>query len=1028
MIDKNTEKSWQKVRRMGEEYQKFLHQRVALLECEIAEIPAPAPDPESRAQFSTAAPTEGWRKIAPGEKWGGNFAYGWFRTSYTVPEELAGQALFLRSLTGEQDGLLFLNGKPAGLFDASPSHEHGWDRLHIVQPLSLSAKAGETYDILLEGYAGHALYGVHPKENYYWEDGAIRTYQGMEVVTCDELVGDFLLSVDLLFQLVDTSRHDSRQYHDAVNAAVEIFKLLPQFPGDELPRAEVEQAVAIIHAVTEKGVSTDEYGTAGLVGHSHLDTAWQWPVRETVHKAARTFSNALRLMEVYPDYHFVQSSAVYLMWMKEYYPTIFEEIKKRVAEGRWEPIGSAWVECDNNMTGGEYIIRQFLRGQRFVEENMKYISDCFWQPDTFGYTAALPQILRGCGIKYFLTTKLSWNEANHFPHDSFVWRGIDGSEVITHFNITHVHPTARDIRDSMSKIEHRDVTDMKLIAYGFGDGGGGPSYSMQEELEHIRKLPEMPKIKETRVTDFMHELEATAKNLPVFAGELYLELHRGTLTQMSDIKRSNRLLEKAIRNAEILGVIADNPDRAPIATALDTLLTNQFHDILPGTCIEDAHRVAIHQNYTQAEKLDGYTAGLLTDGGDDGVTVYNSLSWDRAGQVTVADPGKDPDGCAVQRYTAADGSAKLVFRAETPAMSVAHLPYGTAADAACPFTVDGEVITTPFATVCLTKDGTITSYKTKNGTEVVRPGGEPLNTLYAGEDVPLIWDNWDVDYDQHYKMKPVTGATRCEVVSIGALQLRVRVEKPFGAASVLRQDIVFYADTPRIDFETVIDWKEKHTLLKAGFDVDVLADTARFETQYGHIKRPTHENYGPDKSQFEVCNHKWTDLSDNRFGVAVLNDCKYGISVSGSDMRLTLHKGGCRPDPRGDEGVHCVTYSLLVHESGFNTAQVIRPAYELNYPVIAHAGAAAVKSGSLFTLSGDDNVILETVKYAEDGDGIVLRLYETEGSHANCRVAGVRTAVETDMLERAKGALTVEDGAVALSLRPFEIKTVKVTR
>ena len=1033
MIDNNTSKTWEKVRHMATYYRKYLYQTVAVLDCEISEIPAPARDPESLARFQSAVPTDGWRPIRAGEQWGENNGYAWFRARYTVPPEQAGKNLAVGSHAGERDGLLFVNGEPFGLFDGYPG-EHGANRLHEFQPLTDSAVPGTVYDILLEGNCWHPLWGCMPEDNTYDENAGRRTFTDIRILSIDMAVADFLLCHDLLFQLIDTSRRDGRQFNDAVNAAMEVFRLLPQMPdGDEPPYEAMAEAVRVIRSVTERSTDgCDEYGYAGLIGHSHLDTAWQWPVRETLHKAARTFSNALRLMERYPDYKFVQSSAVYLDWMRVQYPSLFEKIRQRVAEGRWEPIGSAWVECDDNITGGEYMIRQFLRGQRFTEKYMDYESDCFWQPDTFGYSAAMPQILRGCGIRYFLTTKLSWNEANPFPHDSFLWRGIDGSEVLTHFNVIHCHPNARNIRESMKGIKHRDVSDMKLISYGFGDGGGGPSYSMQEEWNRIQKLPEMPRMETTTVTDFMHRMEGTINDPPVFSGELYLELHRGTLTQLHDIKRSNRLLEKSIRNAELLSVMADRRDNGAIAEALDTLLVNQFHDILPGTCIADVNLVAIHQNYTAAQTMTALAADLLADGNGNGISVCNTLPWERRDQITVADTGVTPAGYPVQTYTDLEGEAKLAIGGVTlRPLAAKILPLGAPAAADCPFTVDGEVITTPFATVRLT-DGVITSYRTKSGFEVVRPGAAPLNTLYVGEDIPRTWDNWDLDYDQSSKMNAVSGATVCEVVSIGALQLRVRVERPFGKASVLRQDIVFYADTPRIDFETVVDWQEKHTLLKMGFDVDVLCETARHEIQFGNIKRPTHENYGPDKSQFEVCNHKWTDLSDTRFGVAILNDCKYGISVSGSDMRLTLHKGGCRPDPKADAGKHATVYSLLVHECGFGTEAVIRPAYELNYPpVIAGGNTALPADRSLFTVTGDPSVILETVKFAEDDDDIVVRLYEAEGTHATCTLqAGfaVSAAAETDMLERHPSPLTVADNAVTLTMKPFEIKTVKFTR
>ena len=388
-----------------------------------------------------------------------------------------------------------------------------------------------------------------------------------------------------------------------------------------------------------------------------------------------------------------------------------------------------------------------------------------------------------------------------------------------------------------------------------------------------------------------------------------------------------------------------------------------------------------------------------------------------------------PDGCAVQEYTDVYGDKCTAFSGVTlPALSVVAVKAGTGKKEESPFKVDGNYISTPFADIVM-EHGRFVSYKTKRGLEIVSDAHIPLNTLYFGEDIPEVWDNWNIDYDQAQKMSPVAECTSCEVVSVGSLQLRIRAKYKFGD-SELTQDIVFYSDTPRIEFQSSVDWNSPHSLLKVGFKVNVLSDVARFETQFGNVKRPTHENYGTDKVQFEVCNHEWTDLSDTRFGVAVLNDCKYGISVNGNDMRLTLHKGGCRPDPGGDKGVHRFTYSLLVHETGFGTKAVIKPAYELNFPALTFAGSADCKyAGSLLSVD-TDNVIVESVKPAEDKNGFIARVYETEGSHTICKLSfnpSLKSVFKTDMLEYGDAPVITGDGSVELKFRPFEIKTLRFT-
>lgn len=1031
-----TQKTVDKVKRLYGEYKKFLYSKVSQLPCEISEIPAPENTPQARARFSSEMPERGWRKVTPGDRWGGEFCYAWIRSQFTVTKELDGKALFLIPDTGLVEGLLFLNGKPSGIFDFCPDIP-GDSRLHDVQPLTFCAKAGERFDIAVECYAGHKVPGTNPYDNgevtewSFYPASFVHTFNSLDVVLRDGDVAEFLMLHRTVAQIIDLYREDSGTHAAAVNAFCEIFKILPLHPGEvdfDLNSA-LKKANEILRGVTARRGGGDEFGYVGLVGHSHLDTAWLWPVRETLHKAARTFSNALRIMERYPDYHYIQSSVLYIDWMRERYPDIYEGIKARTAEGRWEPNGGSWVEFDNNMPAGEYIIRQFLLGQRYTRENLGYTADCFWQPDTFGYSAAMPQILKKCGIKYFLTTKLSWNEANVFPHDSFIWRGLDGTEILTHFNITYAWPDVKDIKNALCWVKHPEVSNMKLLAYGYGDGGGGPSYAMLESEKAVKGMAGMPELESTTVSAFMKRLQSTVKNPPVFSGELYLELHRGALTQMHEIKRSNRLLERAIHDYEFLSVTSGGFDRELRDKTLKTLLTNQFHDILPGTCIADAHDVAIYENKTAIKEI-SEAAARLFDGDGRTVSVCNTLSFDRGDQIIIKNKDFIPDNRIVQQYTDVYGDKCTAVSGVTlPPFSVLELKAGAAKAAECPFKVEGDLISTPFADIVL-KNGRFISYKTKSGAEAVSDPDIPLNTLYFGEDIPGAWDNWDIDYDQAYKMRPVTECLSSEVISAGALQLRVRVKYAFGR-STLTEDIVFYSDTPRIDFEALVDWNDPHSLLKVGFKVNVLSDEARFETHFGNVKRPTHDNYPTDKTQFEVCNHKWTDLSDTRFGAAILNDCKYGISVDGNDMRLTLHRGGCRPDPRGDKGVHKFTYSLLVHESAFSAESVIKPAYMLNYPALVFDGTADCKYGEPLIAVDADNVIIEAIKPAEDKDGFIARVYEAEGTHTRCNLTlgkGYGSVFESDMLEYEEEPVGVNENRVPLVFKPFEIKTLRIAR
>lgn len=1046
MTDRNTDKTLEKVRRLGAAYRQYAYKTVGTIACEIRRIPAPAKTMENLETFVTAMPKDDWVPVTNGEHWGGDGGYAWFRGQFTVPADLAGKELWLKSLTGEAETLLFVNGEAKGMFDANPEISNPQNRLHEIQPLTAHAREGECFDILLESYAGHISEGCMPFEgrgncDHFYPYNTDRVYNGLEIVELDRLVADFLMDFRTIWQLYETAPQDSVQRGRLVRVLTEVYRLLPQMP-DELPeeawRGGMEAVLALFKEELSKETDEQLFGKVGLIGHSHLDTAWQWPVRETVHKAARTFSNALAVMKRYPDYTFIQSSVLYIDWMKKHYPTIYEGIRHRTAEGRWEPNGGSWVECDNNIPGGEYFIRQFLRGQRYLRENLGYTADCFWQPDTFGYSAALPQILRGCGIRYFLTTKLSWNEANPFPYDSFYWEGMDGSRVLTHFNLTHVWPDPETLRKSVNTtVCHKDVTDRKLISYGFGDGGGGPSYSMVESARRVNNLQGLPRAEHTTVSAFMSELEDAAHNLPVYHGELYLELHRGALTQKHDIKRSNRKLEQAIRSMEMLNVHAHVAGQcagrlADTQDLVDGLLLNQFHDILPGTCIGEVHDLAIHQNYQAEAKACDHMRQLLAKPSA-GFALYNTLSWEWNGQVSLPDTGNTPDSLPVQRYTNLEGIPRMaVGDVRIPPLAAVTLSGGKpAVDPSCPFRMEGNRLSTPFATVVFDEAGFIVSFVTVSGREIRRKGGNPLNTFYMGEDIPALWDNWDIDFDQRVKMEPQRQLIRREIVSVGALQLRIRSEYALAGGTRLRQDMVFYSDTPRVDFETEVDWRSPHHLLKVGFDVDVRANTARHEMQFGYVERPTHDNFSREKSQFEVCNHKYTDLSDNRFGVAVLNDCKYGVSVDDSDIRLTLHKGGCRPDTNGDVGLHRFTYALLPHDGGFAAETVVRHAYALNLPPVIAKGTAANGLEKSLAVLSCPHVILETAKFAEDGDGYILRLYEAEGATASCTLKPglpFREIRETDMLEDGGSPLAVTDGTVSLHFHPFEIKTLKLVQ
>lgn len=979
-------------------------------------------------------PTKGWEAIESGEAWGGRWMNMWLRFSFKVPAEAAGKPLYMYPDMTYREGLLFIDGTPLGIF---AKEEHAYQRI------TSGAEEGTRFEIATEFYAGHPCIGEKAYYPYGVKDDQgtyMQTYTGVSVCTIDEKLWKFSTDVRMMIQMAKKLPRDNSLGAKAYAALEEIYELIavhPAYYDDERWRSVLDTCVDIVEKFRKDNTidtPTETRGVIGLIGHSHMDSAWLWPYTETIRKCARTYANAMHLMEVWPEYKFIQSSALHSEWMKEYYPAIFEEMKKRVAEGRYEPNGGVYVECDCNITSGETMIRQFLKGQMFTRENFNYTADIFWLPDTFGYSAAIPQIMKGCCVKYFNTTKIGWNDLNQFPLDTFLWRGIDGSEVLTHFNCTHGHPDAESVINIARDIKHPEISNKKFYAYGYGDGGGGPFPEMIEEARFIKDLDGMPETKYCTASEFMNNVEKTARNLPVYTGELYLELHRGTLTQMHDIKRNNRKAELAMRDTEFFNVVSGEKKDPEADRKLKTLLKNQFHDILPGSSINEVYddsRREMSGVIGEYKELTKKYAGKLVKETDGRLTVFNTLSFERNDDILLENVRGGAKGAKNQKYTDVTGKKiTAVGGVNIPAFAAKTLEltegYGRGKSA---FTYDGKNLETPFACVVFDDNGAIASFiDKKSGRQLRKENGEPLNTFWFGEDVPINWDNWDIDADTFLKLKPEMRLMKRELVSEGSVQLVIRSEYAIGAYSKLKQDMIFHANSAQVDFHTIIDWDEKHALLKAGFDVDILANTVKNEIQYGHIERPTTRNNSLEDAKYEICNHKWTDISESRFGVAILNDCKYGISVENGNLRLSLHRGGMHPDTTNDKGHHEVTYSLLPHEGTLTSENVIRPAYMLNVPAVAEEGEA--KNAKSFLEISAPNVICEAVKPAEnEAKAFVVRLYECERNRTCASVKfakKIKKAYVTNMLEDIIEELPVENNALKLDFRPFEIKTVLI--
>ncbi|MFT5377189.1 MAG: alpha-mannosidase [Candidatus Latescibacterota bacterium] len=988
-----------------------------------------------------------WKKAEKGLKWGKAWESIWFKSEAVLPENLIGKRVFISAVTNAVECMLEVDGELKGLFNSSQEVGARGNHHHCL--MTLKGQKGKKYNLAFEAYAGHPCAGTHPRDprDKGLDDASFyqHTYEGIFLCEKRDDVADFVFDLKVLNELVESLDKESFRANKVALGLAGVYELVYQEPLDhpeESWRPLLKKARKLM-APLLKDKNGDSAPQAGIIGHSHMDTAWLWTMEETIRKCARTYSEALNLMDQYPEYMFLQSAPYHSQWMKDHYPGLYAKIKKRIAEGRWEPNGGMWVEPDCNMPSGESLIRQFLEGYKFTKSEYNYQANAYWQPDVFGYSANLPQIMQGCGVDYFLTTKLSWNQTNRFPVDTFHWKGIDGSTVIAHFNTTHTYPSPKHLIQETNDIIHKDIQDRRLCTFGLGDGGGGPEYEMLETARRVGDLEGCPKATFTTLAGFMNTLkEELGPGLPIYEGELYLEAHRGTLTSIHRIKRGNRKFEFALRNLDYISALCGTRKIAVPAEKIEqlwkVLLRNQFHDVLPGTSLPEVHDTAIKELEAGIEdtvQLTGELAAKVMPKGAESNQweVVNTHGWLVNDLVRIPGLKKEmqcaDEGQRSQWIEDLQGNTSLyVHLPALPALGRETVQLKSGSDLSpSPFIFKGRTLDTPFAKIKFDKQGAIASFVDKVASRELVVD-TPLNSILLGEDIPELWDNWDIDYDQKFKLKKENGLIESAVVADGPLQFRLRQKYELGQASIFSQDIIFYAHTPRVDFETVVDWREKHALLKAEFKLNVKVDSARHEIQFGHVARPTHDNLSQDRVQFEVCNHKWTDLSETRYGVTVLNDSKYGISVKDETLRLSLLKGGRHPDPRGDEGVHEFTYSLVPHASGFNAADVIRPAYQLNSPPLLFKGAEPKRKEEPLVSLDKEHVVCNHIKWAEKDKAYVLRLYEAEKTACSLTLqfpGFVKRVEEVNMLEENGSALKLVDGKVALAVKPFEIKTIK---
>ena len=982
-----------------------------------------------------------WDLMAVGERWSGRDRYLWLRKTMSVPKAWEGKKIvgifdFGSTGGGNNSGfesMLYIEGKPYQGVDSNHK-EAFFDSNYAGKDLELVFRLWSG----LEG-GGNPTPQEHRinRADLAWLDEKVDDLFFMTRVILetlkvlnefDPVVPQLRMALDKAYKLIDWSYPGSEAFYESVHAADDLLnELIDSMDKNSLVKVK-------------------------CVGHTHIDVAWLWRLKHTREKCARSFSTVLRLMDQYPEYTFLQTQPQLYEYIKEDYPEIFEKIKAKVKEGNWEADGGMWVEADCNLTSGESLTRQILVGGKFFREELGQEIKYLWLPDVFGYSWALPQILKKSGIPMFMTTKISWNQYNRMPHDTFKWRGMDGSEVLTHF-ITAPEPwsqpgswfytynghlTPKIVKGVYDAYSDKNLTDELLISFGYGDGGGGVNRDMLEYRRRVDKMPGLPSLKTSKAADYFKDLREKVENTDEYVhtwdGELYLEYHRGTYTSQAYNKKMNRYLENYYRNVEWLTAM-DAINKGDIKEAKQDeltegwkiILTHQFHDIIPGSSINEVYKDS-HVNYEKAEAIaKEIEQSVFTNimGAEESTwTVINNTNWERSDYAHIVTEAKgqfvDEAGNVLKAQETHNGYVVYVDNIPAMGWKVIKLVDNTSnsvENTTNVFTFADGIIETPFYHVELNEVGHMTSLVDKKADRQVLAKGAKANVIQMFEDKPLAHEAWDIDIYYQEKMREVTDLTRMEVTEKGPLHMVVRLEWNYMNTKI-KQDMTFYVEDKRIDFKTWVDFRERKQLMKVAFPVDIRSTYATYDVQYGNVQRPTHWNTSWDWARFETVAHKWVDLSERNYGVSLMNDCKYGHDIKNNVIRLTLLKSATHPDTEQDQGEHEFTYSLLPHEGSWVDADTEIRAYYLNNPLKVEAGKA---KEDVYSFLNIDNKYIEVdaVKRSEDGKTLVIRCHEYTGGKQKATItldAKVKGWQESNLMEKPEGdhfiseAITLEFG------------------
>lgn len=1000
---------------------------------------------------------DGWRTLDYSQLWGGHREYFWFETTAEIPEDFAGECVTYELTTGREGQWDATNPQFTVYVDGVL--RQGFDVNHRELVLTEHAEAGRRYRIVLSAFTGDNNFSLflHSRlklidrrtEQYYYDVSVPFQVAGLlEKGDIDYIT--IMSALNDSFNELDFRKPYSASYYESLEIAER--RLQDDFYEKNCGRSKAE---------------------VYCVGHTHIDCAWKWTLAVTEDKAVRSFSTVLELMRRYPEYVFMSSQPQLYQYVKKNAPEVYEQIKERVREGRWEVDGGMWVEADCNLASGEALVRQFLHGQRFFREEFGKENHILWLPDVFGYSAALPQIMKKCGLSYFMTTKINWNEFNRMPYDTFMWEGMDGSRVLTHFIPTRdYHAPKRpgktdffttyngfinpsQIMGGWDRYSQKYLNREVLNSFGYGDGGGGPTEEMLQNQRRMAKgIPGCPRTVMSTANHFFDTVKEHVqdqKYLPEWVGELYLEYHRGTYTSMARNKKYNRKSEFAYGNLESFCVmdLMLNGNSYPaemLHEAWEVILRNQFHDILPGSSIKEVYEDSREEyerilkqscEYTGlvlariADRVDTEEGNLIVFYPNSAVTTANVCFRAESGNipVRVSAEGKQ---YAVQQIS----KDQYLFRTDAlPSRGYQTFAvfYSKEDNAGIEqeLAVSERVLENPLIRLELNEKGQFTKIFDKvRNRELLKPG-QAGNVIMTYEDRPHKYDAWDVNIYYTEKSWEVDETEQIEVLERGPVRGCVKISRKY-LDSTICQYIYLYSNSQRVDIYNEIDWKQDHIFMKTLFPLDIHASEAVFDVQYGNVKRPTHRNTPWDMAKFEVCMHKWMDVSEDGFGVSLLNDCKYGCSVHDGVIGLSMLKSATYPNPDADKEKHEFLFSILPHDGDFRTGKVVPQAYELNNPAVAlvkHGKERSLPERYCLASVDQPNVVIEAVKKAEDSDAVIIRLYEcfNRRSSVTLKLAGkIASASQCNLLEEEDVPAAFSGDEIRFEIRPYEILTFKV--